>query len=1234
MAHIIKKGLIKVPTQPKDFDLQATGLVFKSYDNQIALEFNVVQQDGTPADLLGANLRLLMFIYDEVNGTIKKEPIPFITKNLITESFLNGHVVYILPEAMKAYNGMVEAYVYIEYPDGSTSDNLGFTFRMKRSAIDGLAQDKADYFIEDFKQLLAAASLEANKVIEGLDTEIKNLQQAAQDANTAVDGAMDRIDGLEAEIGQLERLREMYIDTLDFEGYDYSGRPNLAPNLDFNSLSSSYTQFIKPLSCFKDAGTYFIADNNDTSAIGTSRNVYIKNMTRLEKGVTYIVSIPLFIDEDFTVDDSFITLDSYCVATANGTVRRIGRIRPDEKCRNKWYRYTVTFTVPSDFPDGDYTPFMQLWESAQATGKLYIGYDIKIEKVSSTSDQATPFQPNLLAEPYNMCREYPNENMVLNNEPVSTNSYRVNTYNIKPLVKGKKYTVTLKGTKPSTQIWRPFFNRDGSAGDFGFGDLKPVPGVPDVWTATFTAADNSKTVNPYMAVYQVPNTSVGQCKIEWCKLEEGEVSTPIDAPTYKGLGILDSNDPTKYVWNYTELVDVDGIQDALENVEQRTTTLEGKANTIDGRLNNVNTALNTVQSTADQILAEVTAADVMKETDLPSYLANKPIVAGGMADFAGKVAFKLHPNPHRAANYALAYEHANQAPSKCFTYECSQTSYDRMKSLDGNVLGTATNTAGQTGTTAFKFDLISQITKDFPSFFDDCLTQGEKVMKIRNYIESAVLTIRSKNTNSECYISVAQGDVWGAEVKKGSYNESAVTEKVYDQLVQNLYTRARVQDDGSIIFRARTRTIQASETNVTVKQEVDYARLDYTLNLSSDDFLTPIERDVTKDNLTQILSDDSATIKGVMDFKFKTRGNNDLCPHAAYLKSTSAQATNMSEITYEADADMYTRTQNKDDGLASVLRPEATTGYVGQAKYKFDLVIAIEKEHPHLFKGLTTTKQKVDVLKAKMQEMKFNIWCRTEGSAGTIEIGSSLANVDAIDTLQVKDVGQTTEFARAEFYSNNNYACARRINDDGTILYFVHGSKATTEQPQPKVIIDYVNLEYTLSDKPSDYIVAKTDATYLAAVAKTKELDRYKEYFSKGTSLGVDTINQTTIPFGTSMGLHGTRAVTLNGGVFTATKQCKLLFDFSIKMRGNDKTGYIYVKPYKNGEKVDEEACAAVGGFRDSTGATATLKFQNNTPLKYIAELNTGDTLEFKVEIGSSDKIQEVKMLFGTVEEI
>lgn len=1221
MAHIIKKGPIKVPTQPKDFDLQATGLVFKSYDNQIALEFNVVQQDGAPADLLGANLRLLMFIYDEVDGTIKKEPIPFITKNLITESFLNGHVVYILPEAMKAYNGMVEAYVYIEYPDGSTSDNLGFTFRMKRSAIDGLAQDKADYFIEDFKQLLAAASLEANKTIEGLDTEIKNLQQAAKDANKAVDGAMDRIDGLEAEIGQLERLREMYIDTLDFEGYDYSGRPNLMRNIKLEDLSLEFTRYIKPTNVTMENGCFVI----DVTKLTGNQGYYILDVPRGLEGKRYTYSVEAKADVA-TQGVSIRPVYHNGTALAVLTPSSVGSLT------TTMTRYKLTTNALTAQQVNSHVQALQVYivPSECTAKKIYVKTNIKMEE----GTEASGFQPNLLAEPYNMCREYPNENMVINNDPVTSNAYLVKSYQIKPLVKGKKYTLTLKGTKPSTQTWRPFFTQD-NGNPWGTEDMTPVPGLPNTWVKTFTASANSHPTGPAVQIYQAPSTSVGQCKIDWCKLEEGEVSTPIDVPTYKGLGILDSNDPTKYVWNYTELVDVDGIQDALENVEQRTATLEGKANTIDGRLNNVNTALNTVQSTADQILAEVTAADVMKETDLPGYLANKPVVAGGMADFAGKVAQKVHPNPHKCANYAIAYEHANQAPSKCINYEMTQGGYDKIIKLDGSLINSATNTVGQTASLAFKFDLISQITKDYPSFFDDCPTQDEKVMKIRNYIESAVLTIHSKNTNSECYISVAQGDVWGAEAKKGSYNESAVTEKVYDQLVQNLYTRARVQDDGSIIFRARTRTIQASETNVTVKQEVDYARLDYTLNLSSDDFLTPSERAVTKDNLTQILSDDSTTIKGVMDFKFKDRGSNANCPHSAYTSGSRNQVANMSELTYEPEAGFYQKVQNKDDNLAHVLQTDGVAGHVGQAKYKFDLVTAIEKEHPHLFKGLTTTKQKVDVLKAKMQELKFNVWARGEGTNGNIQIGSSLSNVDAIDTRQTKDIGETTEFARAEFYSDNNYACARRINDDGTILYWLRGSTVSDSLPQPKVIIDYVNLEYTLSDKPSDYVVAKADATYLATVAKTKELDRYKEYFGlSATSLGTDTPNQTTIPFGPSVGLHGARAVTLNDGVFTATKACKLMFDFAIKTRGNDKTGYIYVKPYKNGVKADDEACAAVGGFRDSTGATTTLKFQNNAPLKYIVELNKNDTLEFKIELGETDKIQQVRMLFGTIEEI
>ncbi|EME7189657.1 BppU family phage baseplate upper protein [Enterococcus faecium] len=219
MAHVIKEGSIKVPTQPKDYDLQATGLVFKSYDNQITLTFNIEKQDGTPADLLGATLRLLMYVYDEVDGTVTKEPIPFIAKNLITESFLNGHVKYILPEALKAYNGVVETYVYIEYPDGSTSDNLGFTFRMKRSAIDGLAQDKADYFIADFQQLLDGVKQEATDAVNEALAKVEAVSKNVSSAQNDLTILEDRIDQTNQQIGDIVKIRTD-IDTLKINKAD------------------------------------------------------------------------------------------------------------------------------------------------------------------------------------------------------------------------------------------------------------------------------------------------------------------------------------------------------------------------------------------------------------------------------------------------------------------------------------------------------------------------------------------------------------------------------------------------------------------------------------------------------------------------------------------------------------------------------------------------------------------------------------------------------------------------------------------------------------------------------------------------------------------------------------------------------------------------------------------------------------------------------------------------------
>lgn len=128
-------------------------------------------------------------------------------------------------------------------------------------------------------------------------------------------------------------------------------------------------------------------------------------------------------------------------------------------------------------------------------------------------------------------------------QPVTSSSYLIKTYNTFTMTKGKKYTITLKGRKPDTQTFRPFFLQE-TGSPWGFGDMKPVAGTTDIYSGTFTAGADSHPTTPRVQLYQVPNTTVGECTVEWLKIEEGETYTPdypqhwiqLSAPeTYSGI---------------------------------------------------------------------------------------------------------------------------------------------------------------------------------------------------------------------------------------------------------------------------------------------------------------------------------------------------------------------------------------------------------------------------------------------------------------------------------------------------------------------------------------------------------------------------------------------------------------------------------------------------------------------------------------------------------------------------
>ncbi|MDT2290549.1 BppU family phage baseplate upper protein [Enterococcus faecium] len=561
-----------------------TNVVFWSHDRGTAkLRMKLVRKDGIPQGLPEGTtvpIRLMFKSATAEGGYGKHDYLATV------EDPVNGIVSIVLEDNILGYVGTVEGSVYINFPNDRSLDTAGrFTFYIKRSPIDDSTPELEDYYFNGFSQtidkiekILADGKQEIEQKIAESETQIDakvkdtndKITKANQDVatlNTNIDKANDRIDQTNQQIGDLGKLKKMYSNSLEFGGYDYSGRPNLAPNLDFSNLSSSYAQYIKPIACFKDAGTYFIVDANDPSAAGTHRNVYIKNVTRLEKGTTYIASIPLLIDNDFTINNSYISVQPYCIATVDGTIQRQGMIRPDENCRNKWHRYTATFTIPSNFSDGDYTPFMQVWEDKQATGKISIGYDIKLEKVTSTSDTATPYQPNLLDAPYHLSKVALGENIASTGATfpiVSSSETLYGRSAMEDFIVGQTYVVTMKATKPATQSMVCYLSEKQ------VGTFNPVEGLTNVWTTTIKI---NQLGNNKRAAYimQKPNTTLGVCQIDWLKIEKGDTRTPnISEYKYFGEGLKDSNNPNDYSWDIKPEYTEKGLNDSVSLTEPET----------------------------------------------------------------------------------------------------------------------------------------------------------------------------------------------------------------------------------------------------------------------------------------------------------------------------------------------------------------------------------------------------------------------------------------------------------------------------------------------------------------------------------------------------------------------------------------------------------------------------------------------------------------------------------------
>ncbi|NTR66677.1 BppU family phage baseplate upper protein [Enterococcus faecium] len=571
-----------------------TNVVFWSHDRGTAkLRMKLVRKNGIPQSLPEGTtvpIRLMFKSATAEGGYGKHDYLATI------EDPVNGIVSIVLEDNILGYVGTVEGSVYIDFPNDRSLDTAGrFTFYIKRSPIDDSTPELEDYYFNGFSQtidkiekILADGKQEIEQKIAESETQIdaklkdtnNKITKANQDVatlNTNIDKANDRIDQTNQQIGDLGKLKKMYSNSIDFGDYDYSGRPNLFLNLDFSKLSANSSSLATPPKYVKDYGQYFELDGSDPDNLDKDKNVFIPFLTRLTKGKTYTIRVSMMIDDNFILGNSAFY---YTVWTGKPTATsdRLVNVTPDEGSRNAWKVYTKTFTVPSDQKDGDIAPFLYLYFPPRQKGKIKIGYDIKLEEGST----ATPYQPNLLDDPYWLGKTPLGENIANKTikYPIKTSAYATYTAsNIENYQVNQTYTLTMKATKPATQTFGVYIK----GGTLGVGNMVPVEGLTDVWQLTFkiTQAHIDAGVTRDLSIYQLPQATVGACQIDWLKIEKGDTRTPnISEYKYFGEGLKDSNNPNDYSWDIKPEYTEKGLNDTVSLTEPQ--SVEGLKNFEDG----------------------------------------------------------------------------------------------------------------------------------------------------------------------------------------------------------------------------------------------------------------------------------------------------------------------------------------------------------------------------------------------------------------------------------------------------------------------------------------------------------------------------------------------------------------------------------------------------------------------------------------------------------------------------
>ncbi|HDA6175108.1 TPA: hypothetical protein O5L96_002922, partial [Enterococcus faecium] len=450
----------------------------------------------------------------------------------VATSVTSEEVIFSLDGTFMSEAGYYK-HCYVEYRKGNqiltTQDIIFFSL-----GVSDISQGQADEYVSQLEELIRKYNETFDAFMAEIKGRVDSLNQQITDLTGQAKTLQDKLDALKEEISKLGNLQVMYSNSIDFGGYDYSGNPNLMANINADSFSQG-------------TGALSVVDDGDEVVVTLDPNhkleLYkMKSQPALVVGETYNMSVEIMLEDDFTGDPSKIALRYFKLPN---WVPALTTPNALTTAKGVWQKLTVTakMTTAIDNAESWYVTLYNQDANNSLSGKLRLRH-AKVEYGST----ATPYQPNLFDAPYYLSKAALGENIANKSVtfPIKSSDYAVYDYkNIENFVVGEKYVATIKATKPATQVFEV-----RNTNSYGFGAMKPVEGLTDIWVLEFTPTRIDAASPSSLQIYQSPKNTKGAVQIDWLKIEKGDTRTPnIEQYKYRGIGMRDSNNPKDYVWD-------------------------------------------------------------------------------------------------------------------------------------------------------------------------------------------------------------------------------------------------------------------------------------------------------------------------------------------------------------------------------------------------------------------------------------------------------------------------------------------------------------------------------------------------------------------------------------------------------------------------------------------------------------------------------------------------------------